>query len=64
MARNHDDRCWYPLYNREIYYGECYEVQEVRGDEMELKWLREPFDRAQADEVCTRCRWYVVSGRQ
>ena len=50
-----------PLYNRDVTWSECCEVQEVREDEMELKWLREPFDRAQADEICTRCRWYVVS---
>ena len=37
-------------------------VQEVREDEMDAKWLREPFDLKKANEVCERCKWYVVEG--
>ena len=40
MAKNHNDRCVCPLFGREILYGECYEVQEVREDEMEMKSAR------------------------
>ena len=64
MAKNHDDICICPLYGREISYGECYEVQEVREDEMDAKWLRESFDMDKANEVCGKCRWYVVGGRE
>ena len=60
MARNHDDKCICPLYKREIQYGECYEVQEVRDDEMDLKWLIEPIDIDQANEMCEKCKWFVV----
>lgn len=63
MARNHDDKCICPLYNREILYGECYEVQEVRDDEMDMKWLREPIDIDKANKICEKCRWFVVSGK-
>ena len=60
MAKNHDDQRLCPLYGRQIYYGECYEVQEVREDEMDPKWLYEQFDMEKADEVCEKCRWYIV----
>lgn len=60
MAKNHDEKFICPLYGREIPYGECYEVQEVREDEMDMKWLREPVDLEKADEICEKCQWYVV----
>lgn len=60
MAKNHDDECLCPLYDRNIFYGECYEVQEVREDEMDMKWLAEPIDIDKANEICEKCRWYVV----
>lgn len=61
MARNHDDRCICPLYGRQILYGECYEVQEVREDNMDMKWLLEPIDLEKANEICEKCQWYIVS---
>lgn len=60
MAKDHDDKCICSLYGREILYGECYEVQEVREDEMDMKWLLEPIDIDQANEICEKCRWFVV----
>ena len=61
MAKNHDDQCRCPLYGRNIMYGECYEVQEVRGDNMDMKWLRDPIDLKRANEICDKCRWYIVN---
>lgn len=61
MARSPIAKHKCPLYGREISWSECYEVQEVREDEMDEKWLREPFDMEKANEVCEKCRWYVVS---
>ena len=61
MAKNNDDKCICPLYGREILYGECYEVQEVREDNMDMKWLLEPIDIEKANEICEKCRWYIVS---
>ena len=45
------------LYGREATWTECVEVQEVREDEMDAKWLREPFDLKKVNEVCERCKW-------
>lgn len=61
MAKNHDDKFLCPLYNREISYGECYEVQEVREDEMDMELLIERFDMELANEICTKCKWYIVN---
>nr|DAF30809.1 MAG TPA: hypothetical protein [Caudoviricetes sp.] len=62
MARSPISRHDCPLYGREATWTECVEVQEVREDEMDAKWLREPFDLKKANEVCERCKWYVVEG--
>lgn len=61
MAKNHDDTHMCPLYGREVFYGECYEVQEVREDEMDMKWLMEPIDIDRANEICEKCKWYIVN---
>lgn len=62
MAKNHNDKCVCPLFGRKILYGECYEVQEVREDEMDMELAIEPFDVDKANEVCEKCKWYVVEG--
>ena len=62
MARSPISRHDCPLYGRETTWTECVEVQEVREDEMDAKWLREQFDLKKANEVCERCKWYVVEG--
>lgn len=61
MARSADAKHRCPLYDRDIYWGECYEVQEVREDNMDMKWLLEPIDLDRANEICEKCRWYIVS---
>ena len=60
MAKNHNDKCICPLFGREILNGECYEVQEIREDEMDMKLAIEPFDAEKANEICEKCKWYVV----
>lgn len=62
MARSPIAKHECPLYGRETIWSECYEVQEVREDEMDVKWLREPFDMEKANEACEKCKWYVVGG--
>ena len=64
MARHVNDvhRC--PLYNRDIQYGECYEVQEVREDSMDMKWLMEPIDINKANKICEKCRWYIATEKE
>ena len=62
MAKNHNDKYICPLFGLEILYGECYEVQEVREDEMDMELAIEPFDVEKANEICEKCKWYVVEG--
>lgn len=62
MARSPIAKHFCPLYDRETTWSECIEVQEVREDEMDAKRIREPFDASKANEVCEKCKWYVVSG--
>ena len=61
MAKTQYDTHMCPLYGREVFYGECYEVQEVREDEMDMKWLMEPIDIDRANEICEKCKWYIVN---
>ena len=60
MARSPNEIHDCPLYGRGIYWSECYEVQDVRSDDMDMSLAYEPFDREKADDVCEKCRWYVV----
>lgn len=60
MVRHPHDTNNCPLYNRKVSWTECYEVQEVRDDEMDLKWIAEPIDIGKANEICEKCRWYIV----
>lgn len=62
MARSSNERHYCPLYKREAIWSECVEVQEVREDEMDEKWLREKFDMDEANDLCEKCKWYVVGG--
>lgn len=62
--RQPEDRHECPLMNRIIFWGGaggCYEIQEVRDDNMDMDLLPEPFDLKNADEICEKCRWHYVS---
>lgn len=53
-----------PLMKRTILWGGpggCYEVQEVREDNMDMDLLPEPIDIEKANAVCERCKWYCVN---
>lgn len=60
MVRSPDAEHACPLYNRAVTWSECVEVQEVREDEMDMKWLIEPIDIDEANQICGKCRWFVV----
>ena len=62
-AREPAERHFCPLFQREISWGGagCYEVQEVREDNMDAELQPEPFDLNKADAACKKCRWYCVS---
>ena len=60
MARNHNEFSKCPLMKREIQYGECYEVQEIRNGEMSMSLAVEQFSIQEANTLCEQCRWYVI----
>jgi len=59
--RHPDDKHYCPLYEREVFWGDCYEVQEVREDNMDMELLVEPIDLDIAEKKCDHeCRWCYV----
>ena len=56
MARSPNAKHRCPLYNREVYWSECYEVQDVRNDDMDMKLAFEAFDIRVANSICEKCR--------
>lgn len=59
--RQPDDKHFCPLMNREVFWGDCYEVQEVREDNMDMELLIEPVDIDQAAILCEKCKWYFAA---
>ncbi|WP_322201630.1 hypothetical protein [Acutalibacter intestini] len=46
----------YKLYqDRNLHHLLC---EDYRGD---MKWLRDPIDLKRANEICDKCRWYIVN---
>ena len=60
MAKHHNDIYICPLLKRKILYGECYEVQEIREDEMDMEFAVEKFDIAEANRICEECKWFII----
>ena len=60
MARSANEKHYCPLYNRDVYWSECVEVQEVREDEMDMDLLPESFDLQTAAVQCEACKWCIV----
>ena len=60
MSR-HDEKQYCPLLKRSIFWGMCYEVQEVREDNMGIEHLGENIDLEEAHKTCEACRWYCVT---
>lgn len=59
--RHPDDKHFCPLMNREVFWGDCVEVQEVREDNMDMELLSEPIDLDKAKHECDeQCRWCYV----
>ena len=62
--RHPNDQHFCPLFNRNIYWGGpggCYEVQEVREDNMDMTLIPQLFDLKQANICCDKCLWCIVS---
>lgn len=45
---------------RDIFWGDCYEVQEIRNDELEPSFFPYKFDADEANKVCEVCKWYIA----
>lgn len=59
--RRPDDKHVCPLINKEIFWGDCVEIQEVREDSMDMELLAEPIDLEKAEVTCEKdCRWCYV----
>lgn len=58
--RHPDDKHICPLLKREIFWGDCVEVQDIRDDNMDMELFSEMFDLKEADIRCEKCRWYYA----
>ena len=62
--RKPEDKHQCPLFDREIYWGGaggCYEVQEVRENNMDLELFPGIIDVKKANEVCEKRHWCYVN---
>lgn len=53
-----------PLLEKEIFWGGeggCYEIQEVRDDNMDVEFLPFELDIERANDICEKCRWCYVN---
>lgn len=60
MARSPEAQHDCPLLNRSVFWGECYEVQEIREDSMDADFFPDKFDIEEANTICEKCKWYQV----
>ncbi|WP_018592613.1 hypothetical protein [Terrisporobacter glycolicus] len=60
MARA-EEKKYCPLLNQEITRMICYEVGEVRDDNMDMEiFALDSFDIEEANEKCEKCKWYMT----
>ena len=52
-----------PLLNRTILWGECWIVQDICDDNTDMEFAPEPFDTDDANDICSKCQWYIVSNK-
>ena len=62
--RNGNSKHECPLLKREIFWGDCCEVQEIREDNMDMELFSESFDLKEAERVCEKCRWCYVNDEE
>ncbi len=62
--RHPSDTHYCPLLREEIFWdgeGGCYEIQEVRDDNMDVDFLPFTLDIEQANDICEKCRWCYIN---
>lgn len=64
MARSPDAQHNCPLLNRSVFWGECYEVQDIRSDDMDAELFPDEFDVEEANAICEKCKWYQVDANE
>ena len=60
MARSPESQHECPLLNRKIFWGDCYEIQDIRNDDMDAELFPDKFDVEEANTICEECKWYKV----
>ena len=60
-VRRPNDKHDCPLLGREVLWGECWIVQDIRDDNTDMEFAPEPFDLDKAAQVCEKCRWCYVN---
>ena len=58
--RHPDDKHQCPLLKRDVLWGECWVIQDIRDDNTDMKFAPEPFERSTAKKICVSYRWYRV----
>ena len=59
--RSPDEKYSCPLLNREIFWGDCFEVQDIRDDNMDMELFPEKFNLTDAKRICEKCKWYIIA---
>lgn len=59
--RHPDDKNQCRLLGREVFWGECWIVQDIRDDNTDMEFAPEPFDLKEAERICEKCRWCYVN---
>lgn len=58
--RHPDDKHSCPLLKRDVLWGECWVIQDIRDDNTDMEFAPEPFELSTSNKVCEKCRWYRV----
>lgn len=58
--RHPNDKHHCPLLGREVLWGECWIVQDIRGDNTDMEFAPKSFDLDEAAQSCEKCGWYHV----
>ena len=50
--RHPDDKHPCPLLKRDVLWGECWVIQDIRDDNTDMEFAPEPFERTTAKKIC------------
>jgi hypothetical protein len=58
--RHPDDKHMCPLFKRNVLWGECWIVQDIRADDTDMEFAPAPFEMDEAERICEECCWFIV----